>query len=303
MRTILASIALLVACNDSSSDVGEEIASLTVATGVDYSFARPAPSALAGAGYTFAARYLSHESSKNLSGGERDALWSAGVDVVVVWEDSADAALGGYGRGVSDAQAALWEANALGIGGDRPIYFAVDFDASPGQEGAIDAYFDGVSSVIGRGRAGAYAGYWPIKRLFDAGKITWGWQTYAWSGGNWDGRAQVRQVQNGISVGNSYLCCDRDQAVATDYGQWRAQVGGDGCTAQEDYNASLFGCFCVNHQGNGGWCDGTGCTAVETQNAGAFGCNCVDHQGNGGYCPGTGCTAKETNDAAHFGCN
>jgi hypothetical protein len=79
-------------------------------------------------------------------------------------------------------------------------------------------------------------------------------------------------------------------------------VGSSGCTAQETSNAAAFGCACVNHQPNGGYCPGTGCTSQETTNAAAFGCSCVDHQGNGGYCPGTGCTAKETNDAAAFGC-
>ena len=282
---------------------GEEVSALTVATGVDYSWARPSPAALRGAGYTFAARYLSDDASKDLSGGERDALWSAGVDVVVVWEQTADAALGGYGRGASDAQHAIVEANALGIPGDRPIYFAVDFDGQPGQQGAIDSYFDGVASVIGRDRTGAYGGYWVIKRLYDDGKIAWGWQTYAWSGGLWDARAQVRQVQNGVTVGTYYDCCDRDQAVANDYGQWHADlVGGDGCTAQEDHDASMFGCFCVNHQGNGGYCQGTGCTSVETHDAAFFGCQCVDHQPDGGFCPGTGCTPRETLDASYFGC-
>ncbi len=80
-------------------------------------------------------------------------------------------------------------------------------------------------------------------------------------------------------------------------------VGPSGCTSQETSNAAQFGCACVNHQANGGYCAGTGCTSQETSNAGQFGCSCVDHQGNGGFCPGTGCTAKETNDAAQFGCS
>jgi hypothetical protein len=309
MSTLARSLAFLacglvtVSCAESPSDTGMEVSDLTVATGVDYSFSHPAPSAIRSAGYTFAARYLSYVPSKNLSAGERDALWGSGVDVVVVWEQAADDALGGYGAGVSDAHAAINEANGLGIPGDRPIYFAVDFDATPGQQGAIDAYFDGVAAVIGRNRTGVYGGYWVVKRLFDDGKISWGWQTYAWSGGNWDGRAQLRQTLNGISVGVWGDCCDRDEAVANDFGQWHSQgVGGDGCTAQEDQNCGVFGCFCVDHNPSGGYCNGTGCTAVETTNAGAFGCACVDHQPSGGFCPGTGCTVRETSDAAQFGC-
>jgi len=36
-----------------------------------------------------------------------------------------------------------------------------------------------------------------MQRLFDDGKIAYGWQTYAWSYGNWDGRAQLRQRRIG----------------------------------------------------------------------------------------------------------
>ena len=87
--------------------------------------------------------------------------------------------------------------------------------------------------MLGRSRTGAYGGYWVIKRLFDAHKIAWGWQTYAWSGGNWDSRAQLRQIQNGIDNGNE----DKDEAVAADFGQWganaapRGSLDGVSCSA------------------------------------------------------------------------
>ena len=63
----------------------------------------------------------------------------------------------------------------------RPIYFAVDFDAQPGDQGAVDDYFNGVASVIGHARTGAYGGYGLIARSFYDNVIAWGWQTYAWS--------------------------------------------------------------------------------------------------------------------------
>ncbi|HEY4117565.1 MAG TPA: glycoside hydrolase domain-containing protein [Byssovorax sp.] len=185
--------------------------------GVDYSWARPSPADLHADGYTFAARYVSGGGSgKDISAGEAQGLIGAGLDVVLVWEQEADAVLGGYGRGVSDAQAAASEAASSGQPGDRPIYFAVDFDAQASQQPTVDAYFDGVASVIGRGRTGAYGGYYLISRLFDDGRITWGWQAYAWSYGNWDPRAQVRQTQNGILNDQ----CDLDVAMTDDFGQW-----------------------------------------------------------------------------------
>lgn len=105
----------------------------------------------------------------------------------------------------------------------------------------------------------------------------------------------------------------------------------DNCTLQEAANCGNYGCGCVDHQCNGGFCPGTGCSAQHTQNCAAFGsgcadgkcaggtapgtgctgkelldcgnygCNCVDHQCNGGFCPGTGCTWRETHDCAQFG--
>jgi hypothetical protein len=106
---------------------------------------------------------------------------------------------------------------------DRPIYFSVDFDAQAADQAALFAYFDGVASVIGLQRTGVYGGYNTVKWLFDAGKIKWAWQAYAWSYGNWDSRAQLRQVLNTITAAGDGGCCDKDEAVAPDFGQWHAQ--------------------------------------------------------------------------------
>jgi hypothetical protein len=222
----LAALAVVIACGSTPpppEDIGTSDDALVTATGVDYSWARPSPSGLKSGGYTFAARYLSYDTTgKNLSSAEAKALWAAGVDVVANWEQTAQAALNGYNQGVSDAKAADSQANGDGIPSGRPIYFSVDFDATPGDQTAINAYFDGVASVIGLARTGAYGGYYVIQRLFNASKIKWGWQTYAWSGGQWDSRAQLRQVLNGITAAGDANCCDKDEAVATDFGQWHA---------------------------------------------------------------------------------
>lgn len=227
LALLMATLSLAVACgpaSDVTEQTGSEDDALVLETGVDYSWARPSPTKLKAEGYTFAARYLSHTTTgKNLTLSEANALWAAGVDVVVVWEQSATTALGGFAQGASDAKAAEAQAAANGMPKGRPIYSAVDFDAQPSQQSVINAYFDGVASVIGVSRTGAYGGYYLIQRLFNAKKIAWGWQTYAWSYGNWDSRAQVRQVKNGITAGGSTSCCDKDEAVAVDFGQWHAK--------------------------------------------------------------------------------
>jgi len=191
-----------------------------MAEGVDYAWGRPGASALKAAGKTFAARYLSHSTSgKNLTHAEAVALSNAGIWLVVVWETGANRALDGHTAGAQDARDALAQAKACGMPNDRPIYFAVDFDASSGQKTAILNYFRGVASVIGTARTGMYGGYYPIKWAFDAGVIHWGWQTYAWSGGRWDSRAQLRQYSNDHVIGGVGL--DYDRSTKSDYGQWK----------------------------------------------------------------------------------
>jgi hypothetical protein len=204
--------------------IDETSAAVTSRKGLDYSFARPSVSSLHSQGYTFAARYLSYDNSstsgKILTAAEAKALIAAGIDVVSNWEYAADDALSGNAQGVADAKAAQAQAVAAGMPATRPIYFSVDFDATPAQQTPINAYFDGVASVLGVNRTGAYGGYYVIQRLFDAGKIKWGWQTYAWSGGQWDARAQMRQTDNGITAGGDSDCCDLDASEADDFGQW-----------------------------------------------------------------------------------
>ncbi|MDL4774949.1 MULTISPECIES: glycoside hydrolase domain-containing protein [Thermomonosporaceae] len=191
--------------------------------GVDYAWGRPGAAALKKAGAKFACRYLSHDTTgKNLTQAEANELSAAGLWLVVVWETSANRALDGRAAGQADARDAAAQATALGMPGDRPIYFAVDFDASAAQQSAINAYLDGAASVIGRGRVGVYAGYGPTKRAFDAGKITYGWQTYAWSGGKWDSRAQLQQYSNDHTING--VGVDYNHAVKDDYGQWRVGV-------------------------------------------------------------------------------
>lgn len=171
--------------------------------GADYVSLSPAQAH--GLGVAFVMRYLSDVPSKNLSHAEALELAGLGIDVGVVWEDAADAALGGRLLGETHAHKALAQAIACGMTGAWPIMFAVDFDTA-GHPERTDAYFDGVASVLGHGRCGPYGGYEVVKHQADRG-FEGLWQTYAWSRGRWDSRAQIQQYDN--SPG-SY---DRDREV------------------------------------------------------------------------------------------
>ena len=187
--------------------------------GIDYAFGRPSITSLIVAEIKFVCRYLSHSPSKNLASTEALQLSDAGIWIVVVWETTAKRALDGRTAGIADALDAQTQAQACGMPADRPIYFAVDWDASAGQQAAIDAYLDGAASVLGKGRVGIYGGYGPVQRAMDGGHAAWGWQSYAWSGGRWHGPAQLQQYSNDHTIGG--VGCDYDRATKDDFGQWR----------------------------------------------------------------------------------
>ncbi|WP_194916969.1 peptidoglycan-binding protein [Catenulispora rubra] len=201
--------------------------------GIDYSDASLTAGSVAAAGYGFVCRYLSWlPNSKVLTLSEAQALTAAGLGIVSNWESDGlqswqnSVPSDPFSQGAGHATEAQRQALADGMPATRPIYFSIDFDLQPSMYSALNSYFDGVASVIGRSRTGAYAGYHVIQELFNNGKIAWGWQTYAWSGGNWDSRAQLRQVQNDITVAGKGA--DLDQAMAADFGQWGGKGGGGG---------------------------------------------------------------------------
>lgn len=186
---------------------------------LDYSFARPDPAQIKAQGFQGVMRYLSPNAGKNLTASERDALRAEGLAIGLVWEWYAQRALEGNAAGVQDGQSALAQANALGVPQDVAIFFAVDWDATPAQQQAIDDYLNGAKQALG-GRVGIYAGYYPLSRAFDNGVVSYGWQTYAWSGGAWDNRAQLRQELNGQWGGQ----VDFDEDVAGTAGLWVASA-------------------------------------------------------------------------------
>lgn len=185
--------------------------------GLDYSFARPSPDSVKSGGYDFICRYLSAVPGKNISADEANHAFSAGLSIALVWESTANRSLDGFTAGSEDAQNALQLAQVSNCGNIPAIYFAVDFDASEADQVKIDDYLKGAASVLGLPRVGVYGSYWVVKRCFDNGTVSWGWQTYAWSGKNWDNRAHLRQIQNGVKFNG--MDVDIDEALDANYGQ------------------------------------------------------------------------------------
>jgi hypothetical protein len=188
-----------------------------MADGVDFSWARPTPQELIAAGETFVYRYIGvNVGGKSATRPELDEYTNAGLAVILGYEEDGQELLGGWPAGVRIGYAIQAALNDLGYP-DAVVFANADFDASPGQQDAINAALDGIASVRGLDKTGLYSGYWVIKRAFDAGKITYAMQTYAWSGGNWDPRAQVQQYQNGQIIAGSDV--DFDRAMVANFGQ------------------------------------------------------------------------------------
>jgi len=183
--------------------------------GVDYSSGHPGGAALKAAGVGFAARYVSHTAAKNITKAEAADLAAHGVWTVLVWETTASRAGAGRAAGIADAKEAAAQATAAGMPPGRPLYFAVDWDANPE---VVVPYFQGVASVLGLARTGAYGGYKVISYLLDHGLISWAWQTAAWSGGRWDARAHIRQPATTVRING--VACDNDTSMKADFGQW-----------------------------------------------------------------------------------
>lgn len=171
----------------------------------------------------FVCRYLSGNpnTGKDLSSTEIKNYKAGNINLVLNWETTGQELT--EAQGVRDASSAIAEAEQLAIQsgvpavGSAPIYFSCDTAPTPSVNQNATAYMRGVNSVIGLARSGGYGGYGTIQALFNAGVITYGWQTYAWSDNQWDPRAQLQQYQNSVTVGPATV--DRDRATAADYGQ------------------------------------------------------------------------------------
>lgn len=200
---------------------------------VDYSVARPTTTALKAASVTAAGRYIGWDSvpgyssiGKNISKAEAGGLLGAGIGIFLAFEYAADAALSGAAQGTKDGQLATRQLHDLGAPADMTVYFAVDFDIkdyAPASNdpkaklGPAAAYFEAIAAQHPAYRIGVYGGYYAVKRVLDAGLAAMGWQTVAWSGGQWDGRAVLRQLASQV-WGSADV--NLHTTAGPDFGQW-----------------------------------------------------------------------------------
>lgn len=158
--------------------------------------------ALAGAGYRFAARYLvpAAYAWKRLTRAEAEAITAAGLQIISVYETSANRPAGGASAGLADGAAALREARTVGQPEGSAIYFAVDYDAGASDFDEIEAYLKAAASQMPGYEAGVYGSYSVVEEMARRQACRHFWQTYAWSRGKRSDHANVFQYQNDVRV-------------------------------------------------------------------------------------------------------
>lgn len=192
--------------------------------GIDYTDGNLRGHTIITEGYSFVGRYLSNSTWKNITLREVEDLQFNNIKIILVWETTVDRTLNGYSAGLEDAQESCKLAASLGHPRNKPIYFAVDDDMSPGQLGGqVAEYFKGVNSILGVDQTGVYGGLSTVRTMLDCGLVSYAWQTVAWSKvegvTTWDDRVNIRQYNTGTNmVGN--VSCDLNESMTDDFGQW-----------------------------------------------------------------------------------
>jgi hypothetical protein len=186
-----------------------------------------------------------HNATKILTRAELAAIEHAGMSVFVIFQhcghDCANFDLQNpetAAKGYKDAEAAIQLAAELGQPPHTPIYFAVDFDPTPGSDCAlaaariwpsVEAYFDQIQQVFARTRweIGVYGAGVTCRRLRASNRAKYFWVSTSlghigtpefFNGGDW------HLFQNVTEIKRSYAPDTFDTNVVnpgqTYFGQW-----------------------------------------------------------------------------------
>lgn len=189
--------------------------------GIDFSRGGyPSAETLKANGLRFVGRYAVDDktpSGRGITAGEYTYYKERGIDVFLYWQSTTNWMLGGRSAGIYGAMNAQYNIDAAGMPAGTPVYFACDFDAEPGDQGAIDDCLRGAAEVIGAERVGLYAGFHPLSRVRANGSARWFCQTSAWSGGQVMPGAHLYQY--GYNQWFDGINCDLVRAFAEHYGQ------------------------------------------------------------------------------------
>lgn len=170
--------------------------------GIDYADPITDPRTIVEAGYSFVMRYVSPIGSgraagpsspnpKDVTADELHALVDAGLAVGLVFESTANRALGGASAGHQDGQTAAARAAQVGYPLDRVMYWAVDFPAAPSTFPTLQAYGEGFAAGWPGAQHGPYGSAPVVDAL--APHFPRRWQAMAWSDGKVSRNADLLQ--------------------------------------------------------------------------------------------------------------
>lgn len=202
-------------------------------------------SCLKNAGYTFIGRYIFDSNTSGIvamTPTEATNISNAGMYVVTVWENghANSSNYFSYAQGKDDGYWAFMSAaNDFAQPTGTPVYFAVDFDALPAHQTAIESYFTGVhdgylayladQNKYGNPqityRIGVYGSYDVLSWCQAQGIATYFWQAYApaWSSyrntNAWPGY-NLRQTSGDVPVCSGFQI-DPDTSSTLGGGGWK----------------------------------------------------------------------------------
>lgn len=181
--------------------------------------------AIASLGYKFVSRYLvpANYAWKRLTKTEADALTQAGLQIISVWETSANRAAAGAAAGQIDGPLALKEAQTVGQPAGTAIYFAVDYDAQPADFNAIENYLRALAAALPGYAIGVYGPFAVVEEMARRAACKHFWQTYAWSRGQRSSHANIYQYQNAANVAG--IQADLDESFGSE-GFWSTAPAG-----------------------------------------------------------------------------
>lgn len=186
----------------------------------------PTGAAVRAAGYRGVALYVGIPSRRKApTRALVDDYLAHGLDLVLVYEDTAGTWRQGLHRGAEDATAVRSHLADLGIDWAAVgcVFMALDTDVVATELEVARAYIAGAEQVLGQARTGAYGGHLVISDLLDRGLISHAWSAAGWQYGHMDSRSVLHQNVKQVNIGG--VPCDVNDVLAADFGQYPRHAG------------------------------------------------------------------------------
>ncbi|WP_040948484.1 DUF1906 domain-containing protein [Gorillibacterium massiliense] len=184
-------------------------------------------------GVSFIGRYVTPESWKTLSKAEADILQAAGLQILSVFERSANRTKGGHNAGAEDGREAYTQARNIGQPVGSAIYFAVDYDAPESDFELLETYLRAAVAQIPGYKLGVYGSYSVIEAMSKRFPGIYGWQTIAWSRGKRSESAHVFQREINVTQNGHLIDWNEQMREA---GLWPIHEEGVARMTKEDAN-------------------------------------------------------------------